>query len=483
MIDLFRRISESFIAKFLIGLILIGFIYSGFGSFSLSRSSYIAKVGNVKLSRGEFLNLVKNNINYAHAKGDYSQSEKDVINDDAQVKNIVDSFITDNLFSLELASQGLLASDTKINSLIRKNSDFFENGKFSTEKFYNFLNRINQSEEEFKDNVRFSFLKKLLYLSLNVGFATPKVLVSNYSWQKNAKFYGEKVVLTRSVLPLPDKNELEKVYKEHKFLSPEYRQFEVIKLTSSSVLKKGENLNPTAAYAKLVDASKDLEDVLASGESYKDVAGKFAAEYLKTPLLQNDLQTSDGKKYEAISDKLLKSWMDLGVNQESQMQEEKGAFYIAKVSQFSPSESLSFEAAYDQVAKIVQDKAWQKYRDEILAINGEKENRIKLPKGYKDIQVMEAEFSSKDAFYNEVDSILSQGKFAGFIKLESGEEWFIKLHKMVVSAGASGEKNNSDWENNLNKELLLKYLDYLKDKYEVEINEDAINEIRKQNAN
>lgn len=479
MISLFRKISDHVIAKVILALIAIGFIYQGFAGFNLSSDNWVVKVGGLRMSSNEFMQAISQQVNLMRSRGDYSMTERDILSNKEQVDALINSYVVDNLYSLELANSGLEASPTKINALIRTDPVFLDDsGKFSLNKFYSYLQSLNIDEDYYKQEMKYVFLSTLMFISFNAGIDIPKGMLSNYEATTNVSYKAKEVAIDKAKLSAPNEAELRALYDKKGYSSTEYKKLEVIKIDTAAAKKVNpKETSETEIYANLVKLSRDVEDELAATTPYSETAAKFGATYLELPFLDSQIRDEQGVLYDKLPTKLLGTWLEMVLSEESEMEEQNGVFYIAKVAKNIPSKKLSFEEAKDKLLKEASAAAFEKAEQELLAANVGYNSEFSLSSiaagAAKDVTI-----TPKSENYARVSSTLSQGEFA-FIDEKDGKKKLVKIIGVIsgdeISDWAAADKA---YRPEIQSALKDEFTRFLREKYSVEVNEKAIEKLR-----
>ena len=231
MLDFMRRRAQSRLIKILFIIIVLVFIFWGFGS-SFKQNSptdSIATVGSEEVSQREFQRV------YENMKNMYRDAYKDRLTPDLiQALNLkqqaLDQLINSKLLQQEARRVGFTVTDTELRDSIQKISIFQSNGQFNQTQYMRVLNYLRMSPSEFEEGQRGDLLQKKLHRLI-----TDAVPVSEDEARELYRLSQERVDLSFIKIAsadllnqvTTDKKEIEEYYNSHResFREPERVQF------------------------------------------------------------------------------------------------------------------------------------------------------------------------------------------------------------------------------------------------------------------
>ena len=231
MLDFMRRRAQSRLIKILFIIIVLVFIFWGFGS-SFKQNSptdSIATVGSEEVSQREFQRV------YENMKNMYRDAYKDRLTPDLiQALNLkqqaLDQLINSKLLQQEARRVGFTVTDTELRDSIQKISIFQSNGQFNQTQYMRVLNYLRMSPSEFEEGQRGDLLQKKLHRLI-----TDAVPVSEDEARELYRLSQERVDLSFIKIASADllnqdateKKEIEEYYNSHResFREPERVRF------------------------------------------------------------------------------------------------------------------------------------------------------------------------------------------------------------------------------------------------------------------
>lgn len=242
-------------AKVLLGLIALTFIGFGVSTVAAPGSDYIVKVGEQKVSQND----VQQALHDMQASGGAAADSQAVFNS-----------LLQRAYLTEGAQQmGIGVSQEQLKQVIVDDPTFHENGKFSQQKFNEYLKMRNMTEDQLVNDIRRQFeLQNLLNL------AQAGALVSDAQVKQLVNImFAERVVRTVAFDPRvyaeqvkPDDTALHRYYEKNKddYTLPQAVKFQYIALSAKDLAEK-----QTVTEEEL---KKAFEQASKSAEPQREVA-------------------------------------------------------------------------------------------------------------------------------------------------------------------------------------------------------------------
>ncbi len=165
----------------LIIVIIIAFGFGGFGGGFLSNNqNNIAKINKTNITSQDL-------INYINQSGVSQQAVKENL-DKKIIEELLSGLISTTLLSLEIEDFDLKISQNSLSKKIKFNNNFFsESGKFERLKYEKFLLENNISAPLFEKRLKDRELQKKLFDFIGAGTVSPKFLVKKLYEIENKK--------------------------------------------------------------------------------------------------------------------------------------------------------------------------------------------------------------------------------------------------------------------------------------------------------
>lgn len=377
MISFFNRLGNSWIAKgifFLLGLSMMAFW--GLGGISITGGSdgTALKVGKNKVSLQEVSRTFDTERNkMAKISGGYMTPKRAI--QAGLLDQVVQQLATRELNDQIQDELGLVASDDAVRRYIEQNPVFKDSlGKFDANLFYGYLTAMNMSQAEFAHQMRSELATQHLIRTLERIVPRDSKLMSAAAKAKKEKREIMGVLLTPDNMQIgaPDSQELKDYYEAYmeEFSVPEYRDLRVVSLKPSDFNND---------YDKMVEISRQLEDLLGAGKSLKVACQELklnAGTVVTTDLSGNDKNGNEVKDVKV----LVQEAFGLTEGESTSLLDVDGGFVVAGVEKISPRGYKPFDTVRSDVAKLWQREqqktALTKTAEEVL-------NSVQSGKGWK----------------------------------------------------------------------------------------------------
>ncbi|MGD8368337.1 MAG: SurA N-terminal domain-containing protein [Desulfobacterales bacterium] len=183
MLRLMRDYATSWMIKFILGAIVLVFIFWGVGSFDAGKAGKVAVVNDRVITAEEYREAYDNLVERMRASFGGSLNE-DMLKALNVRKQALDQLINETLLVQEAETLGFRVTDDELASAIRNIPAFQRAGVFDNRLYQNVLGRYRMSPEEFETSQRSAMLAEKVRT-----FVTGTVQVSDdealtwYKWQ------------------------------------------------------------------------------------------------------------------------------------------------------------------------------------------------------------------------------------------------------------------------------------------------------------
>lgn len=457
MLEALRRATTGWLAKGLLGLLIISFAAWGIEDWvrGVSRGT-VAAVGEQQISQQEFQRAFQNEVTAiregAGRQGDQLSPEEvtQISRNPFFVDRVLNRLVAGAALDQHAKEMGLALSDATIAENIKEDPEFKGlDGKFSKPQFEQFLDLAGLSEQGFLALKRRDELRERLTRALIDGVTVPKALLEmQHEWREETrtvehfKFDAEKAVTVAD----PDEAKLKETYEQNKrqFVTPERRKVAILLLTMEA-LKKQVPVTDEEVKAAYLD-TKSTYDVPERRRiqqiSFKD---KAAADAAKTAI-------DGGKAFTQVAEEsgAKPSDIELGVIAKSQMIDPKiadvafsidrdkvsdvieGRFtpVLIRVTEIQPGKESTLDQVKDKVrdklarekANVEVQKVFDQVEDNRLAGKTLEEIGNMLKLGFIEIAATDAANKSEDgttAFPNANAELLIAAAFRAQPGLET----------------------------------------------------------------
>ena len=181
MIRNLRKFAKTGIAKVLMVIIIIPFVFWGMGGvFSTGSTNSMATINNYNISTQDFINYLND------ARSDSDTIKKNI--DNNVLEELLGNLVSTTLIQMEIEDLNISISDEILVKKIKNNKIFFDTlNKFSRTKYEKFLLSNNMVATDFEARLKKNELQKNLFTYIGGGIKSPFLLQITYlkNKQKN----------------------------------------------------------------------------------------------------------------------------------------------------------------------------------------------------------------------------------------------------------------------------------------------------------
>ena len=455
-------------ALVLIIVIIVAFGFGGFGGGFLSNNqNNLAKINRTNVTKKDFIDFV--NQSGISQKAIRDNLEKNII------EELLSSLIATILLELEIKDFNINLSKNSLSKKIRLNENFLdENGIFQRIKYEKFLLENSISAPQFEKRLKDRELQKKLFDFVGAGTVSPQFLVTKLYEKENRKLDIDFI-------------DLEFFYKKENEIDPiELKKFIDVNSDSLKVkyidfkysLINPENLIGTNEFnQEFFDKIDEIENDILNEVSFDEIISKFN---LNSVVI-------DGYSYSDESDNNIKQ-IYTSRNKKFDIFENQENFVLYEIKNIDEKKpDLNDPKIKSEILKLVVQKNKFDYNRKLLESIKNKQFITDdfLELGKDKIQSLTLN-SIKDNNKFEIDSVqvlysLPVSSFT-LISDENSRIYLAKVKKINdIKIDTNSEKYKSfiSKENTQIRNSILQSYDYfLNDKYNVNINQLAINNIK-----
>jgi len=406
-----------------------------------------------------------------------------------EIENFLASFISEKLIEKEIKHFNIGLSDNSLKKLIKHQKEFKRDNVFSRTEYEKFLLKNNISAVNFEYIISKKEKKKQLLDLISGGISPPKSLV-NVSYDRiNQKRSVELINLNDVFL------------KNLNFTNDEIKNFyEDNKDKYSDIYKSGKilELNPK----KLVDTNDfndlffkkidEIDDLIVGGEKLDSIIKSFNLEQPIKFKINKEGKDFNNVKNKNISENMVIKIFDIDIDDPVTLIEEKNKYFIIELLN---TENILKDFNNNSVQKNILEELSKNTKRELIAEYISRINKKNFTKSdFDELSKVEKIKIQKLSFKNSNDdSVLKKGAVSQIYSFP--EERIIVVHDLSLSENflvfinkvenVTINENSDEYEKYLNlsrvrmvSDLFNTYDIYLKQKYEIDINYQALDEVK-----
>ena len=478
MLSRIRNFSNTIYAKIFLFIVAIPFVFWGMGDlFSVGNQNTIVKISNEKISTQEFMNFVNLRAN------------SDELKNDAKIDNLLSVFIGEKLIEREIEGFDIKVSDDSLRNLIINEKTFKKDSEFSRLKYEKFLVENSIDAITFENNMKTQEEKKQLFDFVGGGLLPTNFLI-NLSFNKiNQKRYVEIINLNEAVknnLKFTDLN-IKNYYEENvKDFSKNYKTFKVLELNPKNLTATEEF---TDLYFKKID---EIDDLIVNEKKIEFLIKKYNLVESKNISINELGLDENNKKVKNFPIDVVDKIFNLSKEEATTLIENDGKYFVYEFVKNKQIQREVTEASVknDILKKLKSQKKRKVISDIISKINNNNFSKIDFKNfaNERKIPIKKAKFESQNDDKNYSKELLSQiymypeKRVIVIADLGLSKSYLVFIDK-IENVTISKESKDYDKFSNLTKVSLTSgiygtYDLFLKNKYEIDINYQALERIK-----
>ena len=478
MLGTIRKFSSSIYAKVFLFIVAIPFVFWGMGPvFQGGKQNTIVEIGNKKVSTKEFINFIN-----------FSLNENEIIDDDI-IEKLLANFIGEKLINLEIKNHEIKLSENSLSKIIRNDKKFRKDNKFSRTEYEKFLIENNISAAFFETNIQGQNKKKQLFDFIGGGVLPSDFLINldynKINQKKNVEvinlndIFIKKIKVTNEELIShfeKNKNKYQEIHKTIKY----------IKLNPKNLTGKDEFND---LFFKKLD---EIDDLIINGKKVDFISSSLSLQPPKTEIIKKFDIDNESKENINFPLELAKKTFNINDSEPTVLLEHENQYFIIELTKtenvqrnmndnllkkeiLSNLKKQKKRNIVSEIIKKINDGKFKK--DDFYQFSKNNETAIKKVKilNQNDTKTLKQELINQIYKFSENKVIV--------IADISLSEAFLVYIKNIEKAEIS--KNSEDFAKYLNlskirikTDMYNTYDQYLKKKYEININYKALNKVK-----
>ena len=321
MLTSIKKITTSFLAKVLVVIIILPFLFWGMGDvFRGGNQNILATIDSEKISAQGFSQYV-NRLNL-------SKQQRENLATSSLLEEILSDYIGKKIIALEIVSQGINLSKKSLREIITTDKTFLRNGKFSRVEYEKFLLESGISAPIFEQNIAEQEKKRQLLTFLSEGLILPESVIKK-------EFENENQIKTIQYLNLDSlyknveikEEDIKKTYEKNKNLfKQEFKKINYVELLPNNLTGQKEY---NEIYFKKID---EVENAILDGNKISDFVKMFNLTLITIDNTNRLKKNKSGKDITKINDVLFsKIFSPVNVN-EPELININNKYYLSVIS-------------------------------------------------------------------------------------------------------------------------------------------------------
>ena len=481
MLTSIKKITTSFLAKILVVIIILPFLFWGMGDvFRTGNQNVLVSIDSKKISAQNFVNYVNRlNLN----KQQRSNLSKTMVLDE-----ILSDYVGKKIIALEIVDQGINLSDQSLKEIITTDNAFIKDNKFSRTKYEKFLLESRISAPMFEQNIAEQEKKRQLLTFLSEGVLLAEHLIRQ-------EYENENQIKTIQYLELDNlyKNvqikdeEIKKIYNSNSnYFTQDFKKINYVELLPNNLTAQKEY---NEAYFKKID---EIENAILDGNKMLDFVNEFNLSLITIDETNRLKKNKTGKDIIKVDDNLfLKIFNSKNINK-PELTNINNKYYLSEV------------VSVNKITRTLEDKKIKEAIISQLKIKNVVESNAKIAKKMSEGKFNKEEFEKfgkdnnieiKKTTLKDVknETIFDTSVIKEIFKVKDGDLQLITnslLTKNYIIFGEKTEKlpfskNIKNYEQykskaklNLTNQIYSTFDQTINNKYDVEINQKVLSRIK-----
>jgi len=478
MLGSLRKFSSTIYAKILLGIVVIPFVFWGMGgTFKGGSKNIIVVIDKEKYSIEDFGNFIEE-FNIENNKITSSQLE-----------NLLSEYIGEKLIEKEIEHFGIKISDDSLAKIIRYQENFKRENKFSRLEYEKFLLKNNITASYFENNLYKSETKRQLFDLIGGGIFPPKFSVNNAYNKVNQKrnvqlinlndIFKKKIKLSDDQIKSYFENNKNKYIETHK--SIRLLELDPKKLTGDDEY--------TNLYFEKID---EIDDKIIEGKNFDHIIQKYNLENINTFTFDKSGKEVNSKNIENFPKNLIKNILNLKNDEPTALIEIVEKYFIIEIIKTENiQKSFDDVSVKKDILLNLEKDIKRKYLSNLISkLNSDKFNKSDFDKLSinENINVKKISLSNKNdnkilkkEIVNEIYAFPENRVFVindiNFI--ENYLVYIDKIESVNIDENSDEYKEYSNLAKiKIANELYNTYDDYIKKRYKIDINYQALDTVK-----
>jgi len=481
MLTSIRKITTSFLAKVLIVIIILPFLFWGMGDvFRGGNQNILATIDSEKISAQRF-------VEYVNRLGLNEEQRKNLGKTDLLDK-ILSDYIGKKIISIEIKDQGINLSNQSLREIITTDETFLEDGKFSRTKYEKFLLESGISAPLFEQNIAEQEKKRQLLTFLSQGILLPEALIKKEFESENQIKEIQYLDLDKLYKNFQVKDkDIKKTYETNKaFFVQEFKKINFTELLPNNLTGQ-KKYNET--YFEKID---EVENAILDGSKMSDFVKMFNLALTTISETNRLKKNKSGKDIIKVNDVLFKKMFNIVKTNKPELININNKYYLSEISTAEKINrslddveirkaiisQLRINHTIENNTKIVKKMSEGKFKNEQFNKIG-KDNSIEIKKVILTNIKDETIFTSN--IIKEIFKI-TDGEFQLVTNSTLSKNYIIfseKTKKLIFKKDIKDyEKYKSKAKLSLANQIYNTFDRTINDEYDVEINQKVLSRIK-----
>jgi len=481
MLTSITKLTKSFLAKVLIGIIILPFVFWGMGDvFRTGNQNIVVTIDSEKITAQNFIEYV-NRLNLKEQQRN-NLAKTDLLD------RILSDYIGKKIIALEINHHGINLNNQSLKEIIVSDETFKKNNKFSRTEYEKFLLESRLSAAMFEQNIAEQEKKRQLLTFLSEGINLPEFLIKK-------EYESENQIKTIQYLQLDSfyetylvpEDEIKKTYESNKSLfTQDFKTINYVELLPNNLTGQAEY---NEAYFKKID---EIENAILDGSKMEKFVKKYNLSLKNIKKINRLKKNKAGQEVSNIKKELFQKIFNSKNINEPELINLNNKYYLSEVQNV------------DKISRTLKDKEIKEAIVSQLRLKHTIESNTKIVKKMSERKFNKEQFQKlsrdkkleiKNITIKDVnnENIFNSDMIREIFKINDGEFQLItdsQFEKNYIILAEQTEKlpfnkKNKDYEKykrkaklNLANQIYSDFDKTVNDKYDVDINDNVLNRIK-----
>jgi len=481
MLTSIRKVTISVLAKILIAIIILPFLFWGMGDvFRTGNQNVIVTIDSEKVSAQSFVEYV-NRLNL-------NEQQRNSVGETDLLDKILSDYVAKKIIELEIINQGVSLNNQSLKKIITADDTFQEDNKFSRTKYEKFLLESGISAPVFEQNIAAQERKRQLLTFLSEGVNLLEFMIKQ-------EYTNENQIKTIQYLELDSlyknhpitKKEIIKTYESNKKLfTQDFKKIHYVELLPENLTGQKEY---NESYFKKID---EIENTVLDGEKMINFIKEFNLSLIVVNETNRLKKNKSGKDIAKIDNDLFTKIFNPKIVGELELININNKYYLSEILNI------------DKIARTLDDKKIKEAIVSQLKTKHVIESNTKIVKDMFEGLFTKEQFQKfsndnnlgiKSMTLKNVkdETIFNSGMIKEIFKINDGDfqlitnssftkNYIILAEKTKKLPFDNNVKNYEQYKNkakfNLSNQIYSTFDKTINNKYDVKINEKVLNRIK-----
>ena len=477
MLNSIRKFSNMIFAKIFLFIVAIPFIFWGMGNlFQTGNLNTIVKIDKEKISTKEFINYI--NV--------YSSPEEKI--NSTFVEKMLSNFISAKIIESEIKNFNIVLSDDSLSKIIKNEEAFKRDNAFSRTQYEKFLITNNLNAVFFEQNMSNQIKKELLFDFISGGIV-PSNFIVNINFDKINQQRDIEIIRLNEIINKETNFSEEKIVS---YFNNNKKKYNEIYKTINFLEITPRNLTESDDYSNLFFEKIDkIDDLIIEGKKLNCILKNFDLGTARTFTFDKSGKNKNEDLIENFPIKMIESFFSKENNETTLTLDDNKYFIVEITKTENLQKTINDKNVRNDIIKNLRLKNARKFITELASkANNDSFKKSDFEEFSKKNNTKIEKITLKNKNDNEilkkelVDKIytFAKNKVVVVADFELSESYLIFINEISHTSTNNDSEEYKKYYNlsklKITSDLFNTYDSFLKNKYKIEINYKALENVK-----